>query len=371
MVSSQVGSMFIATKETRNKNHNNSLEILCKLIENPYISLRDVSKDLNVSYSFVQRTAKKYKYHAYLPTRVQQLLPTDYERRITVVAHMMVQLEYHPNFLEKIMWTDEARFHNNGTVNHHNNHYWSDTNTHRLNESNKQVRWGINVWCGIMNDRLVAHNTLAVRALLNDIFVDKWIGTQGSTVHWPPRFPDMTVLDFYFWGLKNRIIEIFNKIPASVLKKATTSELMKRLTINLPITSKTFKAFGASISVNIYNKQSSVWYKSISYNHGNMISAQSTIIDNKILIYNIYELSIIIANQPNQTTLFSSMFIRRVGITREYGYVTLLVFIIIIMRNAAVLQSLSVGRTARHPAKWAFYNTFRGTTYKLTILEMI
>ncbi|KAE9543730.1 hypothetical protein AGLY_002126 [Aphis glycines] len=235
------------------------------------------NEDLNLSYYFIQKTAKKYKYHAYLSTRVQQLLPTDYERRITFVAHMMVRLEDQPNFLEKIMWTDEARFHNNGTVNHHNNHYWSDKNPHLLNKSNRQVRWGLNVWCGIMNDSLVgpyffennlngtayliflknelplliedisldqrlnmiwqhdgapAHNTLAVRTFLNDIFGDKWIGTQGSTILWPPRSPDMTVLDFYFWGylknevykeesnnlndLKTRITEICNKIPASI-----------------------------------------------------------------------------------------------------------------------------------------------------------
>jgi len=255
-----------------------------------------ISEDLNLSYYFVQKTAKKYKYHAYLPTRVQQLLPTDYERRITFVAHMMVRLDDQPNFLEKIMWTDEARFHNNGTVNHHNNHYWSDKNPHWLNESNRQVRWGVNVWCGIMNDSLVgpyffennlngtaylnflknelpllfedisldqrlnmiwqhdgapAHNTLAVRTFLNDIFGDKWIGTQGSTILWPPRSPDMTVLDFYFWGylknevykeesnnindLKSRITEICKKIPASILKKATTSEVIKRLALCLDV----------------------------------------------------------------------------------------------------------------------------------------
>lgn len=111
-----MNGMFTKTKTTRNTNINinNSLEVLCKLIENPHVSLRDVSSK---------------------PTRVQQLLPTDYERRITFVAHMMVRLDDQPNFLEKIMWTDEARFHNNGTVNHHNNHYWSDKNPHWLNES--------------------------------------------------------------------------------------------------------------------------------------------------------------------------------------------------------------------------------------------
>lgn len=215
---------------------------------------------------------------------------------------MMVQLEDDPTILEKILWTDEARFHNNGTVNHHNTHYWSDTNPHWVNECNKQIRWGINVWCGIINDRLIgpyffennlngnsylnflknelpllieeisldqrlnmiwqhdgapAHNMLAVRALLDDIFSGKWIGTQGSKILWPPRSPDMNVLDFYFWGflkgevykeelnnindLKNRIVEVCSKIPSSVLKKATTSEVTKRLSLCLDMDGNHFE----------------------------------------------------------------------------------------------------------------------------------
>jgi len=68
---------------------------------------------------------------------------------------MMVQLEDDPTFLEKILWTDETRFHNNETVNHHNSLYWSNKNPHWINETNRQVRWGVNVWCGIINDTLI------------------------------------------------------------------------------------------------------------------------------------------------------------------------------------------------------------------------
>jgi len=40
-----MNGMFTKTKTTRNTNINinNSLEVLCKLIENPHVSLRDVS----------------------------------------------------------------------------------------------------------------------------------------------------------------------------------------------------------------------------------------------------------------------------------------------------------------------------------------
>ena len=34
---------------------------------------------------------------------------------------------------------------------------------------------------------------------LNDTFPNRWIG-RGSTINWPPRSPDLTQLDFCFWG---------------------------------------------------------------------------------------------------------------------------------------------------------------------------
>jgi len=69
----------------------------------------------------------------------------------------------------------------------------------------------------------------------------------------------MNVLDFYFWGflkgevykeesnnindLKNRIVDICNKIPSSssVLKKATTSEVTKRLSFCLDMDGNHFE----------------------------------------------------------------------------------------------------------------------------------
>jgi hypothetical protein len=90
---------------------------------------------------------------------------------------------------------------------------------------------GINVG---QHDGAPALNTLAVRVFLDNIFGDKRIGTQGSTIFWPPRSPDMTVLDFFFFflgylenevykeesnnikDLKNRITEICKKINTCI-----------------------------------------------------------------------------------------------------------------------------------------------------------
>lgn len=257
---------------------------------------------MNISYSSVQKIARKYKYHAYLYSPVQFLQSNDYERRVNYVAHIMVELEDDPHFLKKIMWTDEARFHNNGTVNHHNNHFWSDSNPHLFSESHKQVRWGVNVWCGIIDNFLVgpyffednlngnrylnllekdlpilmeniplqqrldliwqqdgapAHNTLAVRAFLNKLYGDNWFGTHSPKMQWPPRSPDLSVLDFFFWGylknevykeelknveeLKTKITECCKNIKSSVISKATSTEVMKRLSFCLAENGKQFE----------------------------------------------------------------------------------------------------------------------------------
>ena len=38
-----------------------------------------------------------------------------------------------------------------------------------------------------------------VRQSLNHTFPDRWIGRDGPT-SWPPQSPDITPLDFFFWG---------------------------------------------------------------------------------------------------------------------------------------------------------------------------
>ncbi|GBM09709.1 hypothetical protein AVEN_186414-1 [Araneus ventricosus] len=44
-----------------------------------------------------------------------------------------------------------------------------------------------------------------VRNFLDETFPDRWIGRNGPTP-WPPRSPDITPLDFFFWGyIKDRV----------------------------------------------------------------------------------------------------------------------------------------------------------------------
>lgn len=140
------------------------------------------------------------------------------------------------------MFSDEATFHKNGFVNRHNFHYYSDHNPRIFRQIDKQHRWSINVWGGIIggfvfgphffngylngemyldflqnelprlcqniplatrnamllqHDGAPAHYSMQVRNHLNQAFGHRWIGRGGPT-KWPPRSPDLTSLDFFY-----------------------------------------------------------------------------------------------------------------------------------------------------------------------------
>jgi len=60
-----------------------------------------------------------------------------------------------PNFLNNILWTDEATFNSDGGVNRNNMHYWSETNPRWMREIQHQGRWSINVWCGVIGSQII------------------------------------------------------------------------------------------------------------------------------------------------------------------------------------------------------------------------
>lgn len=68
-----------------------------------------------------------------------------------------------------------------------------------------------------MHDGAPAHYTLEVRQFLTNHF-QSWIGRgEGSLLAWPPRSPDLNMLDFYLWGeLQHRVNLIENLTIAEV-----------------------------------------------------------------------------------------------------------------------------------------------------------
>ena len=57
------------------------------------------------------------------------------------------------------------------------------------------------------------HYALRVRDYFNKVFPQCWFRRRGS-IEWPPHSPDLTPMDFFFWGVvKNKVYE---KNPTTV-----------------------------------------------------------------------------------------------------------------------------------------------------------
>lgn len=225
-------------------------QVIDMIEHNPTRSTRSIAQELGVNHSLVWNVLHSAQFHPFHYTRVHSLLPDDFERRTNYCNWLLQQVEEHPNFTSRIMWTDEANFSRDGFFNQRNSHYYSLENPHVVYERNHQYRFSVNVWAGIMGTRLIgpvflphrlnaehfmhflendfqnflddiplaqlnnmwlqldgapAHNAAPVRIRLDEQFPGRWIGRAGPVL-WPARSPDLTPLDTFFWGHVKSIV---------------------------------------------------------------------------------------------------------------------------------------------------------------------
>lgn len=219
-------------------------EILIQVAENPEVSTRRLAAATGISQSSIFRILKKENLRPFHFTPVQNLLARDLPARVEFSEFLRNEQRANRNFLENILFTDEATFTRRGVFNWRNSHYWDVENPHLPKESHFQQEFKINVWCGIVGDRLLgpyelppnlngnsylnflqtelfdemetwplniirnvwfmqdgapAHYSREVRNYLNLQFPHRWIG-RGSEFRWPARSPDFNPMDYYFWG---------------------------------------------------------------------------------------------------------------------------------------------------------------------------
>jgi len=258
----------------------NAIDVLAAATVDPTISTRKIALELDQSRSTVWRILNNEKWHPYHINLHQQLSLADHANRVAFCEWLLNQ---HVTLCEEIVWSDEAMFKSNGEVNLHNAHYWSDRNPHWLREVDNQHVWSLNVWCGIVGDRIIgpfffdgtltglryaeflrttiaevldelplalvrnmwlqqdgcpAHWHRMARAAADLLFPGKWIG-RGGPVAWPARSPDLTPLDFFLWGvikdivyrqkpttredMKGRICEAIRSLDPAQIRRATRS----------------------------------------------------------------------------------------------------------------------------------------------------
>lgn len=234
-------------------NEENKFRVLTSIVENSHVSQRKIASQTDVSRSSTQRILKIHKFHPFRIQMHQELFEIDFVRRVEFCLWCLDKLAEEDDFFDYVLFSDESTFHNNGLVNRHNFHYYSDQNPHAFRTLDHQYRWSVNVWGGILGQYVIgpyffeghlngqefnrflaedlfdlledvplvvirrmwlqldgapAHFHINVRNHLNQYFPNKWIG-RGGPQNWPARSPDLTSPDFFLWSyIKSMVYDV-------------------------------------------------------------------------------------------------------------------------------------------------------------------
>ena len=118
-------------------------------------SARGVSRNLSVPHNTVQNKLRKIfpiRRRAFFPYKIrynQQFLPIDRKKRLTFALTFLARVEVDASWPWQILWSDEAHFHLNGTVNTHNCRI-CDTKNPRTFQEIPLHSPKVTVWCGFM-----------------------------------------------------------------------------------------------------------------------------------------------------------------------------------------------------------------------------
>ena len=131
-------------------------EILDAVQLSPSTSTRRLSLRFDVSSTSIWRTLREQQLHPYHVTPVQELLPHDYNKRRHFSQWLIRKCTRDPNFLSRMLVTDESCFTRNGITNYRNTHTWDDENPYTTATTHYQHTFSLIVWCGLLSENLVS-----------------------------------------------------------------------------------------------------------------------------------------------------------------------------------------------------------------------
>lgn len=252
------GSVHNIPKKKKNFDEDDISTVLAmdSLREQPKLSLRKRSEQTLISRSHLQRVYKARKVKPYKVRFLHTLEEGDEARRLEFCLTLGEKILEDRDFQRNIIFSDESTFTTNGVPSSQNCRYWSEQNPDYVINSKRQYFKKVNVWCAVsyrcgvigpyfiegrlnqhtylnilnwfvdelpyearcfsyfQHDGCPAHSTLGVCEWLNQHFQEKWIANAGHIL-WPPRSPDLTIMDFFFWGRIKQIV-YSNRIPNDV-----------------------------------------------------------------------------------------------------------------------------------------------------------
>lgn len=253
-------------KHGRNSLENERNENVAEIVSHNAgrISIRKVSNESNIPATSVYRimtgqlSLKPFKFKM-----LQALEDRDFEKRIEFGNWYYQNEPTIPN----VLWSDEAYLHLDGGVSRYHCQIWSVNNPRQIMTKPLHPR-KICVWIGFTStfclepyffegtitaasylqmlqnhvqpsltrldklsstifqqDGAPAHFGKVVRSYLEKTFGADRIISRGCNVPWPPRSPDLTPVDYWFWGtLKARIFHHNHPMTIPELKQRVIEE---------------------------------------------------------------------------------------------------------------------------------------------------
>ncbi|KAL4494420.1 hypothetical protein ABPG72_019830 [Tetrahymena utriculariae] len=222
-------------------------EVIQNFIQNPMTSQRKVAKLTQISQKSVGNILKQENLYPWKLRLVQEITESDTFKRLEFCEKILGIQEMESKFIQNIVFSDEASFGLDGSVNLHNAYYYSYNNPHQtISKSMKSpaiTYWAMlsyndglvnyvycentvntAIYCDILNETVVPyfkkkgneqlffqqdgappHFSNDARNILNTQLQYRWIG-RGGPIEWPPRSPDLSINDFWLWGYVRQLL---------------------------------------------------------------------------------------------------------------------------------------------------------------------
>jgi hypothetical protein len=201
-------------------------------------SIRQASRELGVPRSTVHSIFHKcFRLRAYKLQLLHHIKPDDHRKRTDFAVGMLSHIEENDSYLDLVLFSDESTFHVCEKVNRLNCRIGGSENPHQVIEYERDTP-KLNVWLGLHKHGVISpfflHGVYSdgtqlprhvgelcrptytswfhipagrcpVTTFLDETFPGRWVGRGGPTA-WPPRFPDLTPLDFLAWGFIKDVV---------------------------------------------------------------------------------------------------------------------------------------------------------------------
>ncbi len=127
--------------------------ILELIQENPRTSVREIAWETGIPPTMVWQILNSNGMYRYHLTPIAMILPGDLERQLNF-CQWVVEKE-HVHLHNRILFSDESLFTQDGIFNSRNEHLWAEDNSHAAIPTKSQHRFTVHVWGGILGNSLI------------------------------------------------------------------------------------------------------------------------------------------------------------------------------------------------------------------------